>query len=600
MSRTTFVDILKIPEMTHHKIHMRRVLVSAVLSLCLVSINAIEAQPVVEKRVAIIGSGAGGSSAAYWLSRAFPSSGDIKISSTVFEALDRVGGRSITIPIMDDPANGVAELGASIFVEVNWNMMNATKKFGLELKKLGSVDSRFGLWNGKEFIFQETGNSWWDTAKGLFRYGIAPFRVRNLVLSATDRLAYAYDHSFFPAFTNLKTLTSFLNFGEETSRTARHYLITDSHVKASYIEQIVQSATRVNYGQNIDRIHALGALVSMAANGAKSVKGGNWQIFQKFIEESGAKLRLETRVVGIKKLVDKKTGTTVYEVESEGGEKEMFDAVIVAAPVHNANINFNNVPSSAASALLDNPPAFETIHVTFVAGQRDPSYFGVDNLETLPNMVVTTADTTHFPGGQYPFTTFAEHHFHNDSKESIVKIFSNKEISDSLLDSLFVSRSWTFRHAWQAYPTLIPILDAEYEKMAAKNRIEAAKQSSLSISTLRDIFTNFLREWGVLPQKKVEVKEVTEEVPTKVGPFALKWPPIVLDEEHEGEGDGGVFYVNAFENWISTMETETISSKNIVRLLHKQWCPKCEPFGDGWTEQANEQPSDAVEKKNEL
>lgn len=31
------------------------------------------------------------------------------------------------------------------------------------------------------------------------------------------------------------------------------------------------------------------------------------------------------------------------------------------------------------------------------------------------------------------------------------------------------------------------------------------------------------------------------------------------------------------------METETLASKNVVRLLHKQWCENCEPFGDGWT-----------------
>lgn len=145
-------------------------------------------------------------------------------------------------------------------------------------------------------------------------------------------MSYAYSHDISPAFTNIKNFTNFLNFGEETGRTARRYLITDSRIDAKYIEQIVQSATRINYAQNIDTIHALGALVSMAAQGAKSVKGGNFQIFQKFIEEAGAELRLETKVAGIKKVVDK-TGEKVYEVESKGGKKELFDTIILAAPI---------------------------------------------------------------------------------------------------------------------------------------------------------------------------------------------------------------------------------------------------------------------------
>lgn len=34
----------------------------------------------------------------------------------------------------------------------------------------------------------------------------------------------------------------------------------------------------------------------MAASGAASVKGGNWQIFDKFVEVSGANIFLNTKV----------------------------------------------------------------------------------------------------------------------------------------------------------------------------------------------------------------------------------------------------------------------------------------------------------------
>ena len=45
-------------------------------------------------------------------------------------------------------------------------------------------------------------------------------------------------------------------------------------------------------------------------------------------------------------------------------------------------------------------------------------------------------------------------------------------------------------------------------------------------------------------------------------PPTTSFPPVKLDD--------GFYYVNAFEPFISTMETETISSRNVVDLLLKE------------------------------
>jgi len=37
------------------------------------------------------------------------------------------------------------------------------------------------------------------------------------------------------------------------------------------------------------------------------------------------------------------------------------------------------------------------------------------------------------------------------------------------------------------------------------------------------------------------------------------------------EPDENLFYINSYEPYVSTMETECISSKNIVKLLAKKW-----------------------------
>ena len=48
--------------------------------------------------------------------------------------------------------------------------------------------------------------------------------------------------------------------------------------------------------QNADYIHALEGGASMAASGATGIAGGNYQIFERFIGESGSNVYLDTTV----------------------------------------------------------------------------------------------------------------------------------------------------------------------------------------------------------------------------------------------------------------------------------------------------------------
>src|SRR5690349_14605210 len=55
-------------------------------------------------QIAIIGAGAAGSSAAYHLSQfARDSDYDLPLNITIFEATDRIGGRTTTVNAFDDP-----------------------------------------------------------------------------------------------------------------------------------------------------------------------------------------------------------------------------------------------------------------------------------------------------------------------------------------------------------------------------------------------------------------------------------------------------------------------------------------------------------------
>ncbi len=58
------------------------------------------------------------------------------------------------------------ELGASIFVEVNKILKNATEEFGLQTQSRSSIEDEpemLGIWNGEKFVFtqKEGGWAWW-------------------------------------------------------------------------------------------------------------------------------------------------------------------------------------------------------------------------------------------------------------------------------------------------------------------------------------------------------------------------------------------------------------------------------------------------------
>ncbi|KIO16489.1 hypothetical protein M407DRAFT_85972 [Tulasnella calospora MUT 4182] len=86
-------------------------------------------------RIAVIGAGAGGSSAAFWISKAKERQ-DMKVEVHIFDKNDYVGGK----------------LGGSVFVRANKNMFRATEEFGLNVTDLSREDDDMTVWDGDQVI----------------------------------------------------------------------------------------------------------------------------------------------------------------------------------------------------------------------------------------------------------------------------------------------------------------------------------------------------------------------------------------------------------------------------------------------------------------
>lgn len=133
----------------------------------------------------LAGAGAGGSFAAYELRKLADEAG-IPLNVTVFERASYIGGRSTTVNVFDHPAYPI-ELGASIFVQVNHNLVNASRDLGLTVSAADharprEADESIGIWDGTQFVFtMKDSYSWWNLARLFWRYGMAPLRTQNLM-----------------------------------------------------------------------------------------------------------------------------------------------------------------------------------------------------------------------------------------------------------------------------------------------------------------------------------------------------------------------------------------------------------------------------------
>lgn len=122
------------------------------------------------------------------------------VNISVFEKTDRVGGRTLITHAYDEPLETV-ELGASIFVQLNEILFNATQEFNLTLEEPESAtDDLLGIWNGENFVFTQDSHSWdwWNLAKLFWRYGMAPYKTKKLVQSALQTFTKLYEEPYFP------------------------------------------------------------------------------------------------------------------------------------------------------------------------------------------------------------------------------------------------------------------------------------------------------------------------------------------------------------------------------------------------------------------
>lgn len=200
---------------------------------------------------------------------------------------------------------------------------------------------------------------------------------------------------YSPAFASLGAFDSWVDlanalpapFSHLPGHSTHAYLVGEKSLNPSFVNEIVAVAARVNYGQDVDELHSLAGMVSLAPENAVSVRGGNRQIFEQFIINSGADVKLGAEVQSIAKLHvtgDARPKWTVTYADVRRHSKlpptataaQTFDAVILAAPRNLSGIEILNSPASGAIPYQD----YVHLHVTFIATNASTprgDYFGL-------------------------------------------------------------------------------------------------------------------------------------------------------------------------------------------------------------------------------
>jgi len=479
------------------------------------------------KSVAIIGAGAGGASTAYYLNSFLeqpPSRRSVDHSITIYEQSDKIGGRCAVFKVRDagQQKDHFVEVGASIFVKVNHHLVDAAKELGLKTKPLDN--ELVAICDGKRFVFEESQWKFWSILKGLRRWSLSPIKLQQLLKKTVGDLLECYKSP--ETFDSIADFARRFNLQKAATVRSSDFL-RDAGIGDLYSHEVVEVATRVNYGSNLDEIHALGALVTMAADDALQIYDGNFQIFEGMVAKSKAHVRLDTKVARVRKLrPEYEGGDPRFEVTTTSGQREVYDAIVIASPIHSSNIDFD----------IDLPPlpkvSYRTIHATFVRGHVNPAYFDTVSAAKFPSHILTTNSV------DAEFTSLSIQ-LKLSNGETVTKIFSPKPLALELLDRLYSNRTWVKHKEWKAYPRLKP-LDDLVQQPHADLSSEPKQQFVL----------------GASRQKNQEP-----------APAETAWGKV--------EVVPGVYYVNAFEPLISTMETETVAGKNVARLVRDRLLGHC-------------------------
>lgn len=257
----------------------------------------------VNSKIAIIGSGSGGSSVFYYL----PPTLQNQVS--VFEKSGIVGGRAKGIQICFNESKSdfltstststvtsthqhnncltsthqhnkcvYVEVGATLIADANRNLMQISRDLNISMEASAvtrsmqasavtpylatrrSSTNDLGIWNGKEFLVVAS-TGWWGSVQLFWRYGRDLLKVKTICLGLVNKFLeiYKYLETGLGWSSNSQIMVQ-LGIKDEFNVTCKAYLEAQG-ISELYIEEFVGSIVRNMYLTNVDELMAVPCMV---------------------------------------------------------------------------------------------------------------------------------------------------------------------------------------------------------------------------------------------------------------------------------------------------------------------------------------------------
>ncbi|MBN3302501.1 PCYXL protein, partial [Amia calva] len=404
---------------------------------------------------AIVGAGIGGTATAHFLRQHFGP--EVRID--VYEKAT-VGGRLATVTVNHQEY----ESGGSIIHSLNLHMQDFVKQLGLKYRK--SVAGKTAVFNGEEFILEETDWYLLDLFRLWWRYGFSFIRLQMWVEEVMEKFMRIYKYQAHGyAFSSVEELLQSLGgsaFINMTRRSVSESLL-ELGVSQRFIDEVVAGVMRVNYGQSVS-IPAFVGAVSLAGAQANlwAVEGGNKLVCSGLLNAAKANL-IKAKVTTISPQAAgdafqyRLSYSPVDEKGTEGGAAaaaELYDIVVVATPlqVNGTGLSFEGFDPP----LPEIGGSYHHTVASIVHGYLNCSYFGFADPKLFPFASVLTTDT---PGLFFnsassicPVNISAAFRRKQPQEAAVWKVFSQQPLDKKELKKLFKSYYSVQATDWQAYP----------------------------------------------------------------------------------------------------------------------------------------------------
>lgn len=350
-------------------------------------------------KVAIIGAGIAGASAAYHLHDQYAHA-DLDI--TIYQANPQVGGRIRSAKVYDGAYTfQQVETGAQSFYADDECVQSLINETGLrrKLEPHYPVKKLMGVWDGASFILRGEGDlkarTWTDWARYTWRYGFSVNNMRKWLsqkLPLFQRLLGRWEYA------NRNIPGDIENLGLTTELKSNAWSFLQNLTSLEFSREIVQAITRARFGQNLATMNCLAAFAAINPAATDSVmNGGNHKLIERLIRLSDVDLHLNSTVTKIQRSPVRKYRLTVkipshhHNQFPSNNEEADYDAIIIAAPLQMANIEFDTDIYIATSS----PRPYTSRHVTHFTSPDplSPNYFNLGTSFSMPSKIYTTIST---------------------------------------------------------------------------------------------------------------------------------------------------------------------------------------------------------------